>query len=125
MENNMTVMKSRNGNFTLRQRKGVTKDNFQYTCLEVLSFDNARKHVVDIRFSSKEIYIKIPPVDEYNEVYISYGLNNSGVKRPSDIREFIAILEEAMEFTEHLQSIIDDNGGTISADYFDDKEMEK
>ena len=52
-------------------------------------------------------------------------MNNNVIKSLSDIREFIAVLEEAADFTEYLQSIIDDNGGTISADYFDDKEMEK
>ena len=83
MTNDMTpIMKSKNGNFTLCQKKGISRFNSPYTGLEIITSNTV-------------------------------------------IREFIAVLEEAADFTEYLQSIIDDNGGTISADYFDDKEMEK
>ena len=112
--NTKNIMTSKNGNFLLRRVKGVPRGDKLYTILEVISLDHARKHMVDIRLILKKIYTQRPPVDEYKKAYIYYSMNNNTVKSPLYI-----------EFTEHLQSIIDDNGGTISSDYFDDKEMEK
>ena len=105
------IISSSNGNFILCKREGIGINDTPYTQLEVVSVGDADKYVVEIRLNS----IGIPDYNgklikyTYNECYISYGMR-SVQNTFSDIKAFINVLNEALEFSYKINDYIEYKG---------------
>lgn len=107
------IMNSKNGNFTLCKREGVGINDTPYTQLEVLSNGDAEKYVVEIRLNSDMPSYDGKPVKfSHSDCHISYGLRNI-ILSDSDIKEFINVLNEALEFETKIRDYIE----TVGNDY--------
>ena len=108
-----TIMCSKNGNFTLCKREGVGMNDTPFTQLEVISSGDAEKYIVEIRLKSDmPSYIGKPVKYSHSDCNISYGLRNI-VLNDSDIKEFIEVLNEALEFETKIRDYLE----TVGNDY--------
>ena len=112
------LISSSNGFFTLYKDKGVGMNNTPWEGLEVRSSGLAYKYAVEIvldqafeKFEGKKIKFK------YDSAHINYGLtgeNDGSIKR---IKEFISVLQEAIEFIGTLDEYIQQNGYKADNDW--------
>lgn len=103
------LLTSTNGNFSLYKKQGVGRNDTCYENLEVISDGLADKHVVEVRLESDIYqYVGKPVKYQYSDVYIAHGMR---MDRDSieDIREYISVLEEAIDFTLVIRKFLDDN----------------
>lgn len=104
------IMTSSNGNFTLCKKIGIGRADTEYTTLEVVSSGDADKYVVEIRFNSNSPSFEGKPVKyEIRDCYISYGYRLAS-NTDQDIKTFIEVLNEALEFENRIKDYINSVG---------------
>lgn len=106
---NNVLMTSSNGNFCLCHRHGVGINDTPYEELRVTSVRLADKYVIEIRldadfndFNGKHIK------NTYNDVYIAHGMR-SAKESLAETKEYVEVLNEAIEFAEKIKDYIEYN----------------
>lgn len=95
-------------NFELVKKSGVGMNRTPWTGLEVVSKGLAKKHVIKI-----ELNTDMPPAFDgepvefkYTEAYVTHGMRMHGHDTLEETREFIAVLDEAVDFAERINEYL-------------------
>lgn len=96
--------------FTFKEKSGVGINNTPYTGLAVASKGLAEKHVVDIRLNRKgwQEFNGEPVHYKYTGAEVAHGMR-SRADTLEETREYIDVLEDALDFAIRVNNWILDN----------------
>ena len=96
------ILTSVDGNFSLVQESGIGMQDTPWTGYKVKRSKLADTYVVDVRIDNRWSDFNGEPVEyEPRRCEVSYGMRMAH-NTVSDIRQFIALLEEAISFKQKL-----------------------
>ena len=99
--------------FDLVKSHGIGINNTPWSGLDVVTKEGpARKHVVEIRLNTKDrgthLFDGTPVNYEYRDCYIAHGMR-SVMDTLDDTREYIKVLQDAVDFAERVNQYLYDN----------------
>lgn len=105
-----TVLKSDDGLFALVKDSGVGMNDTPYEDLEVRSFGDADKFVVEIRFDRTHHRFNGEPVQyKIKSAYVAHGMSGNKETLDDTVR-YIEVLESAVDFAQDCMKWITKNG---------------
>ena len=98
-----------NSNFIFFMYSSVGTNDTHYKALEVASIGDADKYVVEVRLNFKmPSFIGEPVQYKYTDAVVSYGLSSRHCTL-DDTKNFITILQDAIEFAERINTWLSEN----------------
>ena len=100
--------------FSFVRTSGRGMNNTFWRGLEVLSKGLAKKHVVEIRLQSygNPKFDGSPVIYDYRGVYVAQG-SRSVINTLDETKEVIEVLEDAVDFAEHILDWLRDNDYSV------------
>lgn len=104
-----SIMQSRTGMFELVSMEGIGMNDTPWKGLEVRSYGPAEKHAVQIRLvTANHPDFNGEPVEyQYSEAEVAHGMRMQK-DTLEDTREYIEVLEEAVDFAESIDDALSD-----------------
>ena len=99
-----------NSNFVFFMYSGIGINDTPYKALEVASIGDADKYVVEVRLNFNKIpaFTGEPTLYKYIDATVSYGLSSREYTL-EDTKNFITILQDAIEFAERINAWLSEN----------------